>query len=155
MTAGSVIKRLVQIVYRLTVGLAVLLIKAALLHICLLVTLILLTAAVVITTWRTYSNTASVGWTVLAAVSTLVICFIVVVVAHRVARDVLGLTSMSLQELTGLVVGKRPKCGRRDKQRRQSGESAGGTRHGGDPVILRRRVVQRTTLTDQNRTVPG
>lgn len=151
MTAGSVIKRLVQIVYRLTVGLAVLLIKAALLHICLFLTLILLTAAAVITTWRTYSNTASVGWTVLAAFSTLVIFCIVVVIAHRVVRDVLGLTSMSLQELMGLVVGKRPKGGRGDKQGRQSGEAGGrGTRDRGDPVILRR-----TTFTDQSRTVPG
>ncbi|KAK7506771.1 hypothetical protein BaRGS_00002246 [Batillaria attramentaria] len=145
MTATSVTKRLIQILYHLTVGLVVELIKAGLFHICVVSTMAVLSAAVLMVTWRAYVNTSSFAWTAAAAVCSLLACCVIVVVLHRLARDVLGLTKLSLGEVLALMFGgrRRSEGSRGDKQQTLSKEADDET------IVLRRRVIQRTTVTVQ------
>ena len=68
-------------------------------------------------------------------------CSVAVVVGHRVARDVLGITTLSLGELIGLVFGRQGSgvSAEGDNPGRRGQEAAGG----GNPVVLPRRRLAR------------
>ena len=156
MAVLSFVKQLTRLFYRLTVGLTVLLIRVGLYFLTSLAVLIALVASVVFVTWRTYTSTHHLGWSACACAFSLVMCGVAVVVGHRVAQDVLGITTLSLGELIGLVFG-----------RQGSGVSAEGDNHGGrgqeaagggNPVVLpRRRLARRAASAvsrDYNKIIP-
>lgn len=139
----SFAKQMTRLFYRLTVGLSVLLIQAGLCFLTSLAVLVALVALVVSVTWRTYTTTQHLGWSACACGFALLVCGVVVAVGHRVARDVLGLTTLSLGELIMLMLGQRPGVTEGDDRGRGQ-EAAGGG--GGNPVVLpRRRLVQRSS----------
>ncbi|XP_076454954.1 uncharacterized protein LOC143289746 [Babylonia areolata] len=103
------VKGAVRLLYRLTVGLTVLLVRSGLLYLCCLLSLPASLLLVTTVTWKTYTANGHLGWTVWVGGLTACGCGGMMVGLYRLARHRLGLTSLSLgQFLCLLFLGRRP-----------------------------------------------
>ena len=104
----SFVKQLTRLFYRLTVGLTVLLIQAGLYILTAVAAVIALAAFVFFVTWRAYTDSGGrLGWAVCACGLALLLCGAVVALGHRLARSHLGLTTLPVGDLIGMLFGRR------------------------------------------------